>query len=95
MLNILIGIGGSGSYMIHRSSQPYEIDFSPTLLTSSIGLLALLVVTLVFVPLNGYVLTRRWGVFLIVSYAIIMLVNIGTELRHRGWEAGVRRFGSG
>jgi len=81
MLNILFGVGMSGSYMIHQTSLPYALHFSNTLFVSTLGLLSLLAATLIFVPLNGYFLTRSWGIFLIVSYVIIMIVNVIVELR--------------
>jgi len=41
-----------------------------------------LIATMIFVPLNNYKLTKRWGIFLIVSYFVIMAVNIVVELKH-------------
>lgn len=81
MLNILLGVGISGSYVIHQNSKPYALELTHTLLVSSIGLLALLAATLIFVPLNDYFLTRRWGILLILSYTSIMIINIVVELR--------------
>jgi len=82
MLNILLGIGLSGSFVISQQPRgtPYEIDFSRTLLVSSFGLLGLLVGTLVFVPMNMYVLDRRWGVCLMCSYVVIMVANVCVEV---------------
>jgi sodium/potassium/calcium exchanger 6 len=80
MLNILLGVGISGSYVIGQTAQPYDIDVSTTLYVSSFGLLFLLAATLVFVPLNGYYLTRKWGILLIATYTIIMIVNIVVEV---------------
>ncbi|KAF4571498.1 hypothetical protein EYR40_007970 [Pleurotus pulmonarius] len=80
MLNILLGVGISGSYITHQTGIPYELHFSTTLLVSTVGLLSLLAATVIFVPWNGYFLTRSWGVFLIVSYCIIMTTNIVVEL---------------
>ena len=80
MLNMLLGIGISGSYMTHHTGVPYTLDFSTTLLVSSIGLLALLVLTLIFVPFNGYHLPRAWGVFLILCYLVIMAINVVVEI---------------
>jgi sodium/potassium/calcium exchanger 6 len=83
MLNILLGVGVSGTYMIGQSSQPhYELTFSPTLISSAIGLLVLLLGTLLFVPMNGYHLTKRWGWLLVGSYAVIMAVNVVIELNY-------------
>ncbi|KAF8588871.1 hypothetical protein K439DRAFT_1651764 [Ramaria rubella] len=67
MLNILLGIGVSGSIIIQESGQDYSLHFSTTLLVGAVGLLVLLVATLVFVPWNEYLLSR-WGLFLLASY---------------------------
>jgi solute carrier family 24 (sodium/potassium/calcium exchanger), member 6 len=81
MLNILLGVGVSGTYIIHQTGEDYIIHLSTTLLVSSMGLLVLLVATMVFVPWNGYMLTRPWATFLIVSYAVIMTINLVVEIR--------------
>ncbi|KAG5647394.1 hypothetical protein DXG03_000464 [Asterophora parasitica] len=81
MLNILLGVGVSGTYIIQQTGVPYSVHFSTTLLVSTIGLLILLLSTLVFVPLNDYFLTRRWGILLIASYTIIMSINVVVELK--------------
>ncbi|KAJ3734244.1 Sodium/calcium exchanger protein-domain-containing protein [Lentinula guzmanii] len=82
MLNILLGVGISGSYIISQTSEPYQLHFGSTLLVSTIGLLALLAVTIIVVPLNGYFLTRSWGIFLIACYAALMTINVVVEMRH-------------
>ncbi|PFH52952.1 hypothetical protein AMATHDRAFT_1684 [Amanita thiersii Skay4041] len=81
MLNILLGVGISGTYVINHTSRPYALEFSTSLYVSTIGLLCLLGTTLMFVPFNNYYLTRRWGVFLIASYVIMMTINIIVELK--------------
>jgi solute carrier family 24 (sodium/potassium/calcium exchanger), member 6 len=83
MLNMLLGVGIAGSYVASQSGTAYTLHFSNTLLVSSIGLLSLLVITAVFVPFNGYYLPRKWGVFLIACYIIIMTINIIVELLSR------------
>ncbi|KAI0049756.1 hypothetical protein FA95DRAFT_1604073 [Auriscalpium vulgare] len=80
MLNMLLGVGISGSYIIHQTARPYVLDFSTTLLVSGIGLLALLLATMVFVPLNDYYLPRKWGFFLIGCYTVIMSINVVVEV---------------
>ncbi|KAI9440045.1 Sodium/calcium exchanger protein-domain-containing protein [Lactarius indigo] len=80
MLNILFGVGISGSYIIHQTGKPYELHFSNTLFVSAVGLLALLAVTMIFVPMNDYFLPRKWGVFLICFYVVIMTVNVTVEV---------------
>jgi sodium/potassium/calcium exchanger 6 len=81
MLNILLGVGISGSYIIQQTSKSYLMPFTTTLVVSTIGLLTLLVTTMIVVPLNGYSLTRNWGFFLITSYTIIMAINVFVEVR--------------
>ncbi|CAK5268541.1 unnamed protein product [Mycena citricolor] len=81
MLNILLGVGGSGSYIIHQTSVPYELHFGKTLMVSNVGLMILLAATLLVVPLNGYHLTRTWGFVLIGAYAILMAINVFVELK--------------
>jgi len=86
MLNILMGIGLSGSFMIHKTASPYELEFSQTLFVSTVGLLVLLAATLIFVPMNDYVLSRRWGIFLVASYSVLMTINVMVELRSESLE---------
>ena len=79
MLNILLGIGISGSYIIRQTGEPYPLHFATTLIVTGSGLLLLLLATLAFVPWNGYFLPRAWGATLIVAYIAIMVVNIVLE----------------
>ncbi|KAI6117254.1 Sodium/calcium exchanger protein-domain-containing protein [Pisolithus croceorrhizus] len=84
MVNILLGVGISGSYIIYQTpnAQPYRLHFTPSLMSSTFGLLGLLLVTLVGVPMNGYHLTRKWGIFLVIAYAVLMVVNILVEVKY-------------
>lgn len=81
MLNILLGVGISGSYVTSQTGTPYQLEYSRTLMVSTVGLLFLLASTLVYIPYNGYYLTRGWGLFLIACYVAIMVVNIAVELK--------------
>ncbi|KAI0663788.1 Sodium/calcium exchanger protein-domain-containing protein [Cubamyces menziesii] len=81
MLNILLGVGISGSYIVRQTGHPYPLHFSPTLVITGTGLLAILLATLVFVPLNGYHLPRGWGIALICVYLCIMVANIVVEVK--------------
>ncbi|KAH9928311.1 Sodium/calcium exchanger protein-domain-containing protein [Fomitopsis serialis] len=83
MLNILLGIGISGSYIIRQTAEPYYLHFSTTLVVTGCGLLALLLATLVFVPLNGFFLPRGWGITLIVAYTVIMITNVVVEIKSK------------
>ena len=80
MLNILLGVGLSGSYIMNKTGESYVLEFSDTLLVSTIGLLVLLFSTLFFVPMNDYFLNKRWGIFLIFSYVTIMSINVYVEV---------------
>ncbi|KAH8100846.1 Sodium/calcium exchanger protein-domain-containing protein [Cristinia sonorae] len=85
MLNILLGVGISGTYIISQADgQPYNMHFSRTLVITGTGLLALLVITLVYVPWNGYFLNRGWGVALIVAYMGLMIANVVVEVISEG-----------
>jgi sodium/potassium/calcium exchanger 6 len=81
MMNMLLGVGLSGTYVIHQTGVDYPLSFSKTLLVTGVCLLLLLLVTIVFVPLNGYMLTRRWGIFLIACYLITMGATVVVELK--------------
>ena len=81
MLNMLLGVGLSGTYVIHQTGVDYPLLFNETLLATSVCLLSLLLVTIVFVPLNGYMLTRKWGMFLIACYLVTMGVTVTVELK--------------
>ncbi|EUC64802.1 sodium/calcium exchanger protein [Rhizoctonia solani AG-3 Rhs1AP] len=81
MLNMLLGIGLSGSYVISQTGESYKVNLSPTLLVSAIGLLCLLASTLIIVPLSDFNLTRRWGLMLITGYVIVMCVNVIVEVK--------------
>lgn len=85
MLNILLGVGISGSYIISQSDgKPYNMHFSTTLVITGMGLLGLLLLTLVYVPWNGYFLNRMWGVALIVMYTLLMAANVVVEVLTEG-----------
>ena len=81
MLNILLGVGISGSYVISKSSKPYDLPLSRTLVINGLGLLAILIMTVIVVPLNGFLLTRAWGIFLIACYAVLVTVTVVVELK--------------
>jgi sodium/potassium/calcium exchanger 6 len=85
MLNIMLGIGLSGSLVINQTGKSYVLEFSHTLLSSSIGLLCLLVATMIWVPYNNFMLTKGWGIFLIATYAVIMSVNVCVEIYSKKW----------
>ena len=83
MLNLLLGIGGSGTYHMLSSAhnKPVTLQFSPTLWVSATGLVLMLVATAIFVPLNGYKIDRRWACCLIVAYIIVMSANVAVEIK--------------
>lgn len=82
MLNILLGVGLSGTYVIvQRGGKPYKVKhMDKTLIVSGIGLLAVLLATLVVVPYNKYYMGRTWGFTLIGVYCLVLSVNILVEI---------------
>ncbi|GAA5976313.1 hypothetical protein JCM10908_005454 [Rhodotorula pacifica] len=83
MLNILLGVGLSGTYLIllgPARGQPIHVPMGRTLCVSGVGLLAILLATLVFVPLNGYRMSKRVGASLIVAYICLLCTNVAVEI---------------
>ncbi|CAO1636273.1 unnamed protein product [Jaminaea pallidilutea] len=91
LLNLLLGIGLSGSYLLgghdhgHSSGDTisngtYHFEISPTLLSSGAGLLVLLVGTLIAAPMQGFVLGRKMGWTLVFAYVTIMTINVTVEV---------------
>ena len=94
MLNILLGIGIGGAWMIVQSAnrkhakhperpvlhKPYRVAVGGTLLVSAIGLLITLVALLVLVPMNKWVLSRKIGYGLITLWSISTVINVVIEL---------------
>lgn len=82
MLNLLLGVGGSGTYHILAiTHKPVKIDFSPTLWVSASGLVLMLVATAIVVPMNGYLIDRRWAGCLIIAYLALMITNVVVEIK--------------
>ena len=63
MLNLLLGVGGTGTLhlLTNSTSHSIAINFSPTLWVSASGLVLILVATGIFVPLNGYMIGSAMG----------------------------------
>ncbi|OCF45712.1 hypothetical protein I317_00615 [Kwoniella heveanensis CBS 569] len=83
MLNLLLGVGGSGTYhiLVTPSHHPVAVHFSPTLWVSASGLVLILLATAVVVPMNGYLIDRKWAGALIVGYLALMVVNVVVEIK--------------
>ena len=94
MLNILLGIGLSGSYLLLTAARrrqdrnpekelkfkAYHIDVSNTLIVSGATLLVTLVGLLIAVPANKWVLSRRIGWALIALWTISTIGNVILEV---------------
>ncbi|KAH0566114.1 hypothetical protein GP486_000475 [Trichoglossum hirsutum] len=97
MLNILLGIGISGLYIMIRDGnnhherhpnkdiryKPYEIEVSSTLMISAATLLVTLVCLLIVVPWNKWIMDRRIGWGLIALWTVSTLGNVMVETA--GW----------
>ncbi|KAK9897817.1 hypothetical protein P389DRAFT_169829 [Cystobasidium minutum MCA 4210] len=81
MLNILLGIGFSGTYMNAVTHQPVHIKMNTTLFVSGISLLAVLLFTLISVPLSGFVMSRKWAYSIIAVYLFVMTANVIVEIK--------------
>lgn len=83
MLNILLGVGLSGTYLIlfgPARGQPIHVAMGKTLLVSGVGLFAILVGTLVAVPLNGYRMSKRVGAALIAAWMVRQPLSLSLSL---------------
>lgn len=94
MLNILLGIGLGGVWMMiqaakHRFKKhpdkpfkykPYKIQIDGTLMVSAIILLATLLLLLVVVPMNKWILSRKIGYGLIGIWAVGTAINVIIEV---------------
>lgn len=97
MLNILLGIGLSGTYILvtgahhHQHKHPgsqlkyksYQIEVGRTLIVTGITLLVTLVGLLIVVPMNKWVLSKRIGLALIALWIVTTILNVALELT--GW----------
>ncbi|KAH8910764.1 hypothetical protein BR93DRAFT_907520 [Coniochaeta sp. PMI_546] len=94
MLNILLGVGIGGAWMIIKSAnekhrkhperptvyKPYRIEVGETLLISAITVLITLVALLIVVPWNKWIMSRRIGWGLIAIWAAGTVVNLVVEV---------------
>lgn len=94
MLNILLGVGLSGSYILIRGAEhrhdkhpekgirfhTYHIEVSKTLIVSGMTLLVTLIGLLIAVPLNKWVLDRKIGWSVIAIWTISTIFNVVIEV---------------
>jgi len=94
MLNILLGIGIGGAWMIiqeanHKHAKypdkpykrkPYRVMVGGTLMISAITLLITLLGLLVIVPLNRWMLSRKIGYGLIALWAVSTVINVCVDM---------------
>lgn len=97
MLNILLGIGCGGLYMMIRDGthwhehhphnriryKPYQIEISNTLIISGATLLITLLGLLLWVPLNRWRMDRKIGWSLVGLWSLSTILNIIIEVS--GW----------
>ncbi|KHE81938.1 hypothetical protein GE21DRAFT_2458, partial [Neurospora crassa] len=93
MLNILLGIGLGGAWMIVSSAnkrhakhpelpfryKPYKLQVGGTLMISAITVLVTLVSLLILVPSNGWVMNKRIGWTLIGIWTLGTVFNLVVE----------------
>jgi len=97
LLNILLGIGLSGIFVIVQGAEkkrhghperpirfrPYRVEVSTSLIVSAVALLVTLVGLLIAVPLNGWRMDRRIGIGLVVLWVVATAGNVVVEVL--GW----------
>lgn len=105
MLNILLGIGIGGLYMMIRDGthwherhpnkriryRPYEIEVGNSLVISGVTLLVTLLGLLIWVPLNGWRMSRKIGWSLIGLWTLSTLSNVIVEVLSGGRSVSYRQ----
>ncbi|KAK3840475.1 MAG: Sodium/calcium exchanger protein-domain-containing protein [Linnemannia elongata] len=81
LLNMLLGLGISGTYVALSTDAHIPLQVSPTLLVSLGAILLTMVGAMVVVPRSGYMLNRWWGIFLVGVYLVSMIVNVLLEIK--------------
>ncbi|KAI7832253.1 Sodium/calcium exchanger protein-domain-containing protein [Gamsiella multidivaricata] len=80
LLNMLLGVGISGTYMTVKTGTYIPLEVSPTLFVSLIGVLLTLCTAMIYIPRNGYMMTRSWGWFLLIVYTTCTVANVIIEI---------------
>ncbi|KAG0309868.1 hypothetical protein BGZ98_003411 [Dissophora globulifera] len=80
LLNMLLGVGISGTYMTAKTGTHIPLEVSPTLFVSLIGVLLTLLAAIIVVPRSGYMMTRAWGWFLLAMYLVCTVTNVVIEI---------------
>ncbi|KAF9123130.1 hypothetical protein BGW39_009237 [Mortierella sp. 14UC] len=81
LLNMLLGLGISGTYVTLSTETHIPLQVSPTLLVSLAAILLSMVGAMVVVPRSGYMLNRWWGFFLVGVYLVSMVINVVLEVK--------------
>ncbi|CEJ03199.1 hypothetical protein RMCBS344292_17187 [Rhizopus microsporus] len=79
LLNMVLGVGISSTYQVWKLGRPYELNISPSILTSTLGLIIVLLSTLIVVYTNGYRVTSQLGIWMISIYCLCILINFLLE----------------
>ncbi|KAJ3090785.1 hypothetical protein HK102_002687 [Quaeritorhiza haematococci] len=103
LLNLTIGVGVAALYVIQFTTAveggrpaspdnpgPGALLLSPAIMVLAVGLLVVLVLSLIYIPLNGFEVDRRYGVALMVEFVIVMIAAMVVE----GKAAYVDRHGT-
>lgn len=76
---MVLGVGISSTYQVWKLGRPYELNISPSILTSTLGLIIVLLSTLIVVYTNGYRVTSQLGIWMISIYCLCILINFLLE----------------
>ncbi|KAJ3129271.1 hypothetical protein HK098_001969 [Nowakowskiella sp. JEL0407] len=81
MLNIVLGVGVTATILTYMSAESYSVTTTPTFFASAFGLLIMLGLSALYIPLNDYKVTRRFGMLLIGLFPAEIVKRIQKKRR--------------
>lgn len=75
-IDILIGVGVSLLFWTIRQGRDFPVDLDPVVVSTIIAMMASLVVSMIWLPLNKFKLSRLHGIVLLVLYGIFLLITL-------------------
>ena len=76
----MLGVGVSGLVINLTSEANYYVTISRTLLVPTVSLFITLLSISIMVPLNGWRMTRTFGICLVVFYTVSTVASIVFEM---------------
>ncbi|KAI9144975.1 Sodium/calcium exchanger protein-domain-containing protein [Paraphysoderma sedebokerense] len=79
MLNLVLGVGFSVTYITFNSSS-YTLTLDDSIFAAIIVLLSILLISLIVVPLSHFQMGKMYGLFLVACYAVLLTVICVVEI---------------